>query len=136
MGGAVEAVLLAIVVLFSLAILAVCVYGVVSPTGYIGFAKKTFAALGVWGASTLRVLLAVSLWVVADQSVTPIVFRALALMSGLAALAVPIIGAARIEQLIQWVAEQPAWVVRSTCALGIGLGAFLLWSCSAVLGAA
>lgn len=120
--------MLAIVVILASAILGICLYGLVSPVGYVDVARWLIARIGVWGAAALRLVLALSLWLTAAQSATPLAFRVLAVISLGGALAVPLIGRAGIDRLIGWGSAQAPWVLRSSCALGAGLGGFLLWS--------
>ena len=94
------------------------------------------AGPGVWSAAAIRVLLAGLLWFAAPISHTPITLKVLALLALLAAVALPMIGAARLLRLIDRVASWPPMVIRLQCVLGVAFGAFLLWSVSPGLGAA
>lgn len=125
-----------IVLILGLSIVLVCLYGLASPAGYVGLAKKLIARIGIWGATALRLVLALSLWFAADESSTPLVFKMLGVITMLGALMIPFVGLARIEAMIQWASEQSPWFLRSTCSLGVGLGGFLIWSILAASNAA
>ncbi len=127
--------MLAIVALLALSILALCTYGIVSPKGYVDIARTLMATLGIWGAAALRLVFALALWFSADQSAAPTAFRVLSAVSAIGAFAVPLMGLARIEALIQWGSEQPSWVLRSICSLGVALAGFLLWASRGALAA-
>jgi hypothetical protein len=128
--------MLVIVALFSLIIVALSTYGLITPRGYISFARRFQAGPGVWGGSVIRLVLSIALWVAAPSSATPYVFRVLALVTALGAVALPAMGAERFARLIEWGSGKPFWVLQSLCFIGLIFGLFLLWSSATGLAAA
>jgi len=121
--------------LFSALIIAMSMYGVVQPLKLTTLVRRFMISPGVWGAVAIRLLLAGLLWFSAPFSHTPFTFKVLALLTFLAAIALPIIGAARLMKLIDYLASWPPIAIRIQCLLGVALGAFLLWSLSRGLAA-
>jgi hypothetical protein len=122
--------------IFSALIIAMSMYGVVQPLKLTALVRRFMISPGVWGAVAIRLLLAGLLWFSAPFSHTPLTFKVLALLTFLAAIALPIIGAARLMKLIDYLASWPPIAIRIQCLLGVALGAFLLWSLSPGLAAA
>ncbi len=116
--------------IFSVLIIAMSIYGVVQPLKLTSLARRFMISPGVWGAVAIRVLLAGLLWFTAPISHTPLTFKVLALLTLLAAIALPIVGAARLMKFIDYLAFWPPIAIRIQCLLGVALGAFLLWSLS------
>jgi len=116
--------------LFSALIIAMSIYGVVQPLKLMEFVRRFMISPGVWGAVAIRLLLAGLLWLTAEVSHTPMTFKVLALLTLLAAIALPLVGAARMMKLIDYLAAWPPIAIRIQCLLGVALGAFLLWSLS------
>ena len=122
--------------LFSVLIIAMSIYGVVQPLKLTVLVRRFMISPGVWGAVAIRLLLAGLLWFSAPFSHTPLTFKVLALLTFLAAITLPMIGAARLMKLIDYIATWPPIAIRVQCLLGVALGAFLLWSLSPGLAAA
>lgn len=116
--------------ILSVLIVAMSMYGVVQPLKLTALVRGFMISPGVWGAVAIRLLLAGMLWFTAPISHTPITFKVLALLTLLAAIALPIIGAARLMNFINYLASWPPIAIRTQCLLGVALGAFLLWSLS------
>ncbi len=111
-------------------IIAMSMYGVVQPLKLTMLVRDFMISPGVWGAVAIRLLLAGLLWFTAPTSHSPITFKILALLTLLAAVALPIIGAGRLMKFIDYLASWPPVAIRIQCLLGVALGAFLLWSLS------
>jgi len=122
--------------IFSISIIAMSIYGVVQPSKLTALVRRFMISPGVWGAVAIRLLLAWLLWFSAPFSHTPLTFKILALLTFLAAIALPMIGAARLMKFIDHLASWPPIAIRVQCLLGVALGAFLLWSLSPGLAAA
>ena len=120
--------MLSVVAVFSLIIVGLSTYGLITPRGYISFARRFEAGPGVWGGFGIRLALAIALWVAASSSATPAAFRVLALATALGAVVLPAMGPERFRRLVQWGSGQPFWILRSLCLLGLIFGLFLLWS--------
>ena len=57
-----------------------------------------------------------------------VAFRILAALTLLGAVALPVMGPARLEALVDWGSRLPDWRIRLWCAVVVAFGAFLLWS--------
>ncbi len=125
-----------ILALFAGIVIAFALHGAVYPHRLLEMARRFMAGPGVWGAVAIRIVLAVLLWSCAPVSHTPILFRVLAVVALLAAVALPVVGSARLMELIERVAAWPPTAIRLACVLGAAFGAFLLWSVSPALGVA
>jgi hypothetical protein len=121
----------------SIAIVVLSMYGVLLPHRLIRLVRDlTSGRLGLWSAVTVRLLLAALLWFTAQVSHTPTLFRALAALLFLAAIAHPIVGRARLREFLESLASWPPWAIRLPCLLGVAMGGFLLWAISSGIGAA
>ncbi len=120
--------------LFSVLFTGLSLYGLVLPRGLTRFVRRFMLGPGVWGAVVIRLLLAALLWFSAPVSHTPTTFQVLAVLLLLSAVALPIIGAARLIEIIDRFASWPPIVLRLQCMIGVAVGGFLLWSVSAELG--
>jgi len=122
--------------IFSALIMAMSIYGFVQPLKLTALVRCFMIRPGVWGVVAIRLLLAGLLWFSAPISQTPLTFKVLAFLALLAAIALPVIGAARLIKFIDYLASWPPIAIRIQCLLGVMLGAFLLWSLSPGLAAA
>ena len=120
--------MLGAVIVFSILIVALTLYGLASPPGYIQIARRFQSPGGLWVAFAIRALLAVVLWSAAPASATPGAFRVLAAITALGALALPLMGPERFTRLVDWGAGRSAATLRVLCVLGLALGLFLLGS--------
>jgi hypothetical protein len=122
-------------VVVSVVLVALSLYGVLLPSRLVALVRGFMSAgLGLWFAVAVRLLLAALLWFTAPDSLTAVLFQALAVFTVLAAIALPIVGRNRINRLIESVAAWPGWAIRLTCMLGAGLGGLLLWSIAPAIG--
>ena len=111
-------------------------YGVLQPFNLIVFVRGFMAGSGLWVAVVARIILATLLWFSAPFSLTPTTFQALAVLTLVAAFALPMIGAQRIFKLMEWAASWRHTAIRLWCLLGVAFGGFLLWSISPIWAAA
>ncbi|MDX1428686.1 MAG: hypothetical protein R3282_00300 [Rhodothermales bacterium] len=114
--------------IFSVLVISMSLYGVIRPSNVLAFAGRFLVGPGIWAASAIRILLAVLLWLAAPSCQTPLVFRVLAAVVLLAAIAIPIAGSARMVKLVELLQSWPAMVVRIQGVVGLLFGAFVLWS--------
>jgi hypothetical protein len=122
-------------VVVSVVLVALSLYGVLLPSRLVALVRGFMSGgLGLWFAVAVRLLLAALLWFTAPDSLTAVLFQALAVFTVLAAIALPIVGRNRINRLIESVAAWPGWAIRLTCMLGAGLGGLLLWSIAPAIG--
>ena len=122
--------------IFSLIIVLLSVYGVIQPFSLIQFVRGLMAGSGLWVAVVARIILAILLWFSAPLSLTPTIFKALAVLVLVAAIALPMIGTQRILKLMKWVESWRPPAIRLWCLLGVAFGGFLLWSISPIWAAA
>jgi hypothetical protein len=114
--------------IFSVLVVAMSLYGVISPPKILAFSRRFAVSPGIWIATAVRVVLALLLWFTSPVCQTPLVFEVLAALVLVAAITVPAIGAARLIRLVDRLESWPTVVVRLQGLFGIGFGAFLLWS--------
>ncbi|MDH3443352.1 MAG: hypothetical protein OEN50_05460 [Deltaproteobacteria bacterium] len=103
-------------------------YAMALPSFLVRFAQPFIRSPGLWVAFLLRILLATALWFAAAESRTPTTFRIFGAVTLLGAMALPLMGSARLEALVRWGSRQPAWVIRGVCGIVIVFGLFLFWS--------
>ena len=108
--------------------------GVLLPRRFITVARGFMGGPGIGGAAAIRLLLAALLWFSAPVSSTPAAFRFLAVLMFVAAFAALVLGTDRVVKLIDRMDAWPAVAVRLPCAVGLAVGAFMLWSISSVIG--
>lgn len=114
--------------IFATLIVLLSAWGVLAPDRLVRFVRRFMEGPGVWGAALVRVVLAVLLWFAAPASRTPLVFMILAALALAAAVALPMIGDARVMRLIDRFAAWPAPLVSALCTLGLAFGGYLLWA--------
>lgn len=136
LGGTKGFVVLVVVAVYSVLIVVLGSYGLISPSGIIAFVRSFQAGPGVWGGFAIRLVFAIALWLAAPSSGTPLAFRILAVVALLGAVALPAMGATRFAEFVQWWSEQPAWAVRIWLVSAVAFGLFTLWSSAAGLRAA
>jgi hypothetical protein len=119
---------LIVVAAYSVLIVALGSYGLVSPSGIIAFVRRFQAGPGVWGGFAIRLVFALALWLGAPASATPSAFRIFAVAALLGAVALPAMGATRFAEFVQWWSERPAWAVRIWLFAAVVFGLFTLWS--------
>jgi len=120
--------MLIVVAFFAVLIVAISVYGLISPPGVIGFVRRFQAGPGVWAGFAIRLVFAVALWQAAPLSATPSAFRVLAVIAFLGAVAFPLMGSTRFNIFVEWWVEQPAWFLRVWLLVALVFGLFTLLS--------
>lgn len=113
---------------FGLLVLGLGLYVLVSPGALPQFADNFLSPTGVWVAAGFRLTLGIVLWMAADASRTPRVFRFLGVLFVLGGLAIPVIGLARLEAMATWGMDQPDLLLRGMGFMVTALGAFLFWA--------
>ncbi len=109
-------------------VVAVGLYGVISPAGLVSFVRYWQSQGGFWFAAALRLVLGIALWIVAPASRAPLTLQILAVISLAAGISIPLMGYSRYESLLTWWQRQSAWFVRVWCVVALAFGLFLLWS--------
>jgi hypothetical protein len=124
--------MLAVVVIFSILIIALGAYGIASPRGVLTLAQRFASRSGIVLGFLLRFAFAIALWFSADASATPTAFRILSVVTLLGAISLPAMGEERLRAFIAWWSDLPTW---SLCAwLGAALIFGLFTLASSVLG--
>lgn len=113
---------------FSTAVAFMSLYGVIWPTRIGAFRKRFTGAPGIWIASVIRLLFAVLLWFSSPACRTPMAFRVLALLVLAATIAIPVMGTARLQRLVERADSWPPVIIRLQGLVGIGLACYLIWS--------
>jgi len=102
--------------------------GIVAPAGLIGVIHSVMQRPGVlFFAVTVRLALGVLLLLTAPSSLFPLGFRVIGAIAICAALVLPMVGRARILQLMEWFAGLPAWTIRAWLVFGFAFGGFLIY---------
>ncbi|MBW2267388.1 MAG: hypothetical protein JRH16_02335 [Deltaproteobacteria bacterium] len=117
-----------IVSLIGLAILCVGLAGVVSPAGLIALVSNWRPAWRIPIAAALRIVFGVALWLAALDSHAPAALRALGALSFAAGLALPFVGRARVDALIDWWTQRSAGTIRCWAGVAALLGGFSIWA--------
>ncbi|HBG30827.1 MAG TPA: hypothetical protein DDW98_09380 [Gammaproteobacteria bacterium] len=123
--------------IFSVALVVISMYGVLLPKKLLGLIRdSTSGKLGLWSAVNVRLLLVALLWFTAHLSRTPALFRILAAILFLSAIAHVIVGRARLRRFLASLDTWPPWAIRVPCLFGVAMGGFMLWAVFPPLGAA
>ena len=77
-------------------------------------------------AAFIRLVVAVGLWLVATESTNPGIFRVLAVVMGVAAIAVVAFGHVRVQRIMDWWMGLPPAAIRGWGILVVGLGLYLM----------
>ncbi len=76
-------------------------------------------------AAGIRLVMGVSLVLLADSSRFPLAFEILGWIAIVAALLLPIVGKQRVSRLLEWIVGWPSLLMRLTCLLGVVFGLFI-----------
>jgi len=117
-----------IVVIFSVAIIAIGAYGISTPSGVLSLARRFASSSGIALGFSLRVVFATALWLSADASATPIAFRVLSILTLIGAIALPVMGVNRLTAFITWWSDLPSWSIRIWLGFALCFGLFTLGS--------
>lgn len=113
--------------IFSALVIAMSLYDVIWPPEILVFARRCTVRPGIWVAAGIRLLAAVLLWATSPICQTPMVFKVLASLALVAAVALPAMGTARLVDLVERLESWPTMVVRLQGLFGVCFGAFVLW---------
>jgi hypothetical protein len=119
---------LLIVSMVSIFVAGMGVLGLVSPARIVSFVSCWQSKTGLWVAFIVRLAFGISLWLVAPASRTPVVLRALAVVSVVSALVLPFIGVARFKSILSWWFSRSPGFMRVWLAVALVFGVFILWS--------
>lgn len=102
--------------------------GIAVPARLIGVVRAVMSdPRGLYFAAIVRLVLGVLMILAAPASLFPVVFRVIGVIAVLAALAIPVMGRARLERFVDWFAAMPAAVIRGWLIFAFAFGAFLVY---------
>lgn len=122
------ALLFTIVTLLAIFIAGIGLYGVVSPRSLLPFVSLWRSRQGLWTAATIRIAFGLALWLVAPHAHAPLALKILGSVTIAAGIALPLLGLARFEAVLDWWSAQPISVQRAWLGTAAALGLFLLWA--------
>lgn len=124
----IESIAIVIVLVFGIAISAVCLFSLAVPSRLIDTVIRIWRRPGGMAMAVgVRLLLGAGLLIAAEHSRAPEVFTAFGVFTVLAAIAIPLIGHQRIENFMRWWARQGPWMVRGWLVSGLAMGLFFVW---------
>ena len=120
-----------LVEVFAMLMVFIGLYGIGSPAGLASFVRKWQGQPGIWIGAVSRILFGVALWSSAASSHTPAVFKVLGVISLIAGIALPFIGAEGLNKLISWWSGRSSIFIRGWSAVAMAFGGFLFWATAA-----
>jgi len=121
-----------IVIAVSLFVAGMGTFGLVSPAAMARFVSGLKSKGALMAAAAIRFVFGVALWQAAAASHFPAVFKVLGVLSVISAFGLPLIGVARFKSILHWWSARSPAVVRLWSGAAALMGAFLLWSVTAV----
>lgn len=115
-----------IILVFSALVCAMSAWGIVQPGKLIKLVVNTWSK--PWGlpfAVGVRLLLGAACLLAADITRAPLLYSAFGYLALAAAIAIPVLGKARIDRVILYWQDRPAAVMRAWLAVGLAFGLFL-----------
>jgi hypothetical protein len=117
-----------VVALVGLLIGGVGLFGMVEPKRLVDWILTVWNKDLLWVAVALRLALGAVLIYAAPECRAPQVVGALGVITILAAVGLVILGSKRMTAFVRWWTERPSVIIRGWSALGVLLGAFLLYA--------
>lgn len=109
-------------------LMVVCLAGIAAPTVLLhGVDRAMTRRSALPAAVTVRVVLAVALLLAASASRWPVLFQVLGWLTLAAAVAIPLLGRARITSLLDWIRGVHPVIVRLWLLAGLLFGGVLLF---------
>ncbi len=119
---------LALLVIFAVTIIGMCVTAIASPPTLLNFAANVIESRrGMWIAVSVRLVAGAAFIIAADASRFPTLFLVIGALSLVAAASLPIIGHQRFIALVDWFSHAPVSVIRVWGVLGAAFGALILY---------
>jgi hypothetical protein len=116
------------VVFFGAVLVLACLVGIVSPVTLMQRVSRVMTRRGgLVFAVVVRLVLGAALLLAAARSRWPVLFQVLGWLTLAAAVAIPLIGRARITSLVDWIQGFHPVMVRVWLAVGLLFGAVLLY---------
>jgi hypothetical protein len=105
-----------------------CIVGIASPATLLRVVRSVMNTPAmVYLVVGVRLALGGVLILAAPAALFPLVFRIIGVIAIIAALALLVMGRARIIKLVEWFAGMPASAVRAWLVFGFAFGAFLVY---------
>jgi hypothetical protein len=120
-----------LVMLLALTMVSIGGYGIASPAGLVAFVRRWQGQPGVWIGAAVRIVFGFALWSAGPSSRTPAVFAVLGVISVVSGIALPLLGAERLTQLVSWWSSRSSTFHRTWSAAALVVGMLLLWSTTA-----
>ena len=115
-----------IVVIFGVLICIASIVGLVAPHWLLRKVRDAWQSRqAMVFAVIIRIFLGVTLILAAPGTRYPVAMRIIGSLGLVAALGLPVIGWARIDNLLEWFQRRPAWVTRLWTLFGVTAGGFI-----------
>jgi hypothetical protein len=105
-------------------------WGVFAPGSIFAFISGWSSKTGFWLAVLLRLSFGLALWFAAPDTRSPMLLRGLGALAIVMAAALPAIGYARFERVIEWWTNRTPFVMRLWSLVAVAIGGLVLWSLS------
>lgn len=102
--------------------------GVASPERLMSILRRYETPGGLRVSAVVRVVLGVTLFLVAPTSRAPDPIRLFGVMSVAAGLMIPFLGLARIGKMVDWWSARPPLVFRAWAMIALAFGLYLIWA--------
>lgn len=117
------------VILLGLIVVLLGFLGMLKPTLLIGLTRSFWSSSkSLYYAIGIRLTLGIILILVGPNSRFPSVIQLIGVIAIVGAIAIPLIGAERIQSIISWWLRQPTWFIRMWSVVVIIFGGFLIFS--------
>lgn len=120
-----------IVIAVSLFAAGMGVFGLTSPAAMVRFISNWQSKSGLWGASAIRLVFGIALWVVAAGSRFPATLKVLSVVSVASSVALPLMGVSRFKSILAWWSRQSTAFMRAWLVVAVLMGVFVIWSVTA-----
>jgi len=117
-----------IALVFSAAVTALGVLGIVAPSKLIEVVRKFENPTGLYVAAGLRLLFGVALFFAASMSRAPDALRVLGVIVIIAGVATPFFGLKRFRKLLDWWSSRGESFIRCWAAIALLFGLLLLYA--------
>ncbi len=120
--------MVAVALVFSLAVAALGALGVASPARLLDVVRRFQSPMGVYAATAIRVVYGLAIFLAAPASRAPGLLQVLGLVIGVAGLITPLVGLERFRRLIDWWAAHGPAFVRGWAAFALAFGLGVAWA--------
>lgn len=121
------------ILVFGVFIIAMCIWGAIAPKPMINRVLSIWhQPWGLFAAVGIRLGLGILFLQAATQTRHPGVFELLGYLMIFAAIVIALAGRKRIDRFIKYWMEQPTGFLQAWLVIGIGFGAFIVYSVTGV----